>query len=644
MKKNNFTFNKTNFLLATSLLLPLVTNVNIGYAEAVNESPEEQVTEAIESTELENDENEQTETEEETNEEIIGAEATISLFSKQPAYTYEFINQLAPHAVELGRKYGIYPSVMIAQAALETGWGGQGGGVRDDYVLGIPPNHNLFGIKGNYKGQSVVVTTTEELSNGEIITTKATFKKYPSYRESMEDYANKIRFNQETITWNPYLYKNTWLENSDTYVKALDGLSSWATSSSYKERLNRVIENYSLTQYDLQAFASPQSAADKNYEEIYAVTDGLKNWQLAQQFQTKYPADIRVENILNKGAYDLLMDMKKEYEKNPQKYNVSDLDAIINERIIHNHIREQATLLKEKIQGSQSNPTADDYYKQAMTAYGVSEAWGASQAMKKFFPNDPRLKEVIQKVAERNLIQGKRVHVSGNYPGAVGYYERILAEDQIETAMRNEVLALKKLAENKQKLLSADDYYNQAMNAFGVSDAWEASKAMKAYYSSDSRLATAINRVAERNLIQGKRVHTLKDYNGAVIYYNRVLDEDLVNNPLREQATVLRDLTLAKEEILTADGYYKKAMTAYGVSDAWQASQMMADLYPNDSRLSEVINRVADRNLIQGRRVHEVGKFDEAISYYNRIISNNRVRAAIRDQALNFKKMAENKE
>ena len=69
---------------------------------------------------------------------------------------------------------------MIAQAILESGWGNS--------TLVAPPNHNLFGIKGNYYGQSVAMQTGEYFNN-QWVTITDHFRKYPSYRESLQDNA-----------------------------------------------------------------------------------------------------------------------------------------------------------------------------------------------------------------------------------------------------------------------------------------------------------------------------------------------------------------------------------------------------------------------------------------------------------------------
>lgn len=64
-----------------------------------------------------------------------------------------FIDSIASSAQSLANENDLYASVMIAQAIVESGWGKS--------TLSAAPNYNLFGIKGNYQGQSVTMPTSE---------------------------------------------------------------------------------------------------------------------------------------------------------------------------------------------------------------------------------------------------------------------------------------------------------------------------------------------------------------------------------------------------------------------------------------------------------------------------------------------------
>ncbi|WP_297815349.1 glycoside hydrolase family 73 protein [uncultured Lactobacillus sp.] len=150
----------------------------------------------------------------------------------------QFLNKAIPAATAASSKYGTYTSVMIAQAAVESGYGNSG--------LAQSPNNNLFGIKGSYNGQSVNMSTGEYTSNGQYYQTNANFRKYPSYQQSFEDNGALLRNQMGTF------YKGTWVENSSNYAQATqNGLQGkYATAPNYAASLNNVIKTYGLDRYD----------------------------------------------------------------------------------------------------------------------------------------------------------------------------------------------------------------------------------------------------------------------------------------------------------------------------------------------------------------------------------------------------------
>lgn len=149
----------------------------------------------------------------------------------------QFVQKAVPAATEASSKYGTYTSVMIAQAAVESGWG--------QSTLAKEPNNNLFGIKGSYNGQSVSMNTSEYGSNGYYNTTEK-FRKYPSYTESFNDNGALIRKQMGSY------YSGAWVENADSAEEAVqNGLQGkYATAPNYAATLNSVIKANNLKQYD----------------------------------------------------------------------------------------------------------------------------------------------------------------------------------------------------------------------------------------------------------------------------------------------------------------------------------------------------------------------------------------------------------
>ncbi|MGN5456518.1 MAG: LysM peptidoglycan-binding domain-containing protein [Candidatus Kurthia intestinigallinarum] len=151
-----------------------------------------------------------------------------------------FIDQVSPDVVMLSQQYGIYGSVMMAQAILESSYGRS--------ALASAPNYNLFGIKGDYNGQYVNMKTLEDNGKGQYYTITAKFRKYPSYKESLEDNAKKLRYG---VSWNAKYYSKAWRENAKTYKDATKALTgTYATDTRYNTKLNDLIARYDLTQFD----------------------------------------------------------------------------------------------------------------------------------------------------------------------------------------------------------------------------------------------------------------------------------------------------------------------------------------------------------------------------------------------------------
>ena len=167
--------------------------------------------------------------------------ANFSVVEASTAAT-QFLRNIIPAAQNVARGKDIYTSVMIAQAALESGWGTS--------ALSKAPNHNLFGVKGSYNGQSVNMQTLEDSGGQNYYSIQANFRKYPSYQESLEDYADKI---VNGILGAPLFYSGAWKSKTNSYQDATAYLTGrYATDTAYGSKLNRIIEQFGLTKYDTE--------------------------------------------------------------------------------------------------------------------------------------------------------------------------------------------------------------------------------------------------------------------------------------------------------------------------------------------------------------------------------------------------------
>jgi flagellar protein FlgJ len=101
----------------------------------------------------------------------------------------EFVRSLEPLATEAGKSLGVAPDTLIAQAALETGWG-----------RNVPANaagqssNNLFGVKaGDSWGGASAAATTTEFDQGTASSTPALFRSYDNAAQSVNDYVSLLQ-------------------------------------------------------------------------------------------------------------------------------------------------------------------------------------------------------------------------------------------------------------------------------------------------------------------------------------------------------------------------------------------------------------------------------------------------------------------
>ncbi|APR08225.1 Muramidase-2 precursor [Lentilactobacillus parabuchneri] len=189
----------------------------------------------------------------------------------------DFINRLKDPVVKVSKQNHLYPSVMMAQAIVESDFG------RSELSLDA---NNYFGVKGSYNGQSVTMSTGEYTANGKHYMTAAAFKKYPTIEASIKDNAYLLRHG--TLTDSNY-YSGTWTSNAPTSSDAAMALSlTYATDMEYGNKLNAIIVKYDLNKLD-----GSVSSGDINSK-----IDASLDKQLAGN--KKQEAEVRAENAQSK--------------------------------------------------------------------------------------------------------------------------------------------------------------------------------------------------------------------------------------------------------------------------------------------------------------------------------------------------------
>ena len=148
----------------------------------------------------------------------------------------KFVDRLLPAALTAERSTGIPAHFMMAQAALETGWGRHEPVRRDG-----SSSFNIFGIKAGtgWNGPTVEASTTEVVA-GLAQTRVERFRAYASYEQSFNDYARLLQDN-------PRYAAVLGVREPDRFARGLQA-AGYATDPQYASKLERIIGGAALQQ------------------------------------------------------------------------------------------------------------------------------------------------------------------------------------------------------------------------------------------------------------------------------------------------------------------------------------------------------------------------------------------------------------
>ena len=161
-----------------------------------------------------------------------GSSASDSVTTQHAA---QFVSAVLPTIRRVAQGLGVNPLGLLAQAALETGWGR-----RMAHTADGSPSLNLFGIKAgeSWNGSRAVADTVE--FNGGVATQRRTaFRAYGSIEESVNDFANLLS--------NSPRYRDAVAAGSDAqaYVHSI-ARSGYASDPEYGNKLNQILNSDTL--------------------------------------------------------------------------------------------------------------------------------------------------------------------------------------------------------------------------------------------------------------------------------------------------------------------------------------------------------------------------------------------------------------
>lgn len=150
---------------------------------------------------------------------------------KQPASfdsPESFVTSMKPYAEKAASALGVDSSLLLAQAALETGWGSK------MIKNSLGNSNNLFNIKADrsWKGDKVA-TQTLEFHGKTAVKESASFRSYSNFEDSFNDY---VKFLNENPRYETALQHQG---NSENFIKGIHQ-AGYATDPNYADKVLRV--------------------------------------------------------------------------------------------------------------------------------------------------------------------------------------------------------------------------------------------------------------------------------------------------------------------------------------------------------------------------------------------------------------------
>lgn len=140
-----------------------------------------------------------------------------------------FVATMLPMAQQAADRIGVDPLYLVAQAALETGWGKSVMRQQDG-----SSSHNLFGIKatGSWQGAQARAITSE-FKGGQMVKETADFRSYDSYQDSFHDLVTLLQSN------NRYKEVLNAADKPEQFVRELQK-AGYATDPEYASKISQI--------------------------------------------------------------------------------------------------------------------------------------------------------------------------------------------------------------------------------------------------------------------------------------------------------------------------------------------------------------------------------------------------------------------
>ena len=439
---------------------------------------------------------------------------------------------------------------------------------------------------------------------------KVVHAQHPMFSDAVEYASTK------TLQYAKKLYNNENLDNALLYFNRV--ADEPYSSSGIRKTANNFIKEI-----------TDRLLIDK-VKDAYFISD---IWKVIDDFKEKNPNNEGLVEAVDYAATKSIEYAVKVQRQGRQETALMYYNRIINEKLSKADKVTEAIRLREIAESDLVDQAANEYYNRVQDAYFISEIWPIIDEFKVEHPDHSKLYDAVNYAVTKSFEYAVKVHKDGNYENAINYYDRILNEELVSDLIKETVATYKEQALDRESIKSAEDYYQEFLNSNMVSEMWFLSQEFQKLYPTDLRVDSIINHAADKTVEFAVKVHNRGQYKQAIVYYDRIISEELIEETVRQNTVIYKELAQKQQKLFSVKEYVSISTSAYSASERWHLAVQGLGAYPNNPEMISALNAAAERNLELGRRQQLNGNVSNAANYYNRLINEERVKESIRHLA-----------
>lgn len=365
-------------------------------------------------------------------------------------------------------------------------------------------------------------------------------------------YTNVIEASTATNAWNAAMeFKTTYPTDNrlnEAIASAANRIFSMGRSRHRANDFNNALYYYDLliseplVNQDLQNNAliylseirnELNTSQDDLFHNVINARTSTEAWNNLEKLIARFPKYTRMNEAVSHASSRVYAMGRSNHISGNSGNALTYYQWLLNQNKVEESLRNTVSAHVYQLDNGLEYRTVEDYVKDTSNAPTATEAWNIATEANSVFPGNKEVLSALNSAAGRTFSLGKSNHKRGNLSSAILYYDRVITQEGIHSSMKNEAEAFKNQAVNNLPFTTAADFYNESMNANTASNAWSKANEGLHYFNNDSNILKALQAAADRVAALGESNHLKGNFSTATVYYNRLLNNDLISSRLR---------------------------------------------------------------------------------------------------------------